>query len=146
MLATPLLINWLRARGIGQQIREDGPERHLTKAGTPTMGGLALIGASAAGYLVAHVQATFTTRGLVALSAIGASAGVGLADDWIKVHRQRSLGLNKRAKAGRPAGHRARLRDHVRHLAASGHPPVRSPATARSASTWARSAGSSSRS
>ncbi len=99
MLATPLLINWLRTRGIGQQIREDGPERHLTKAGTPTMGGLALIGASAAGYLVAHVQATFTTRGLVALSAIGASAGVGLVDDWIKVHRQRSLGLNKRAKA-----------------------------------------------
>jgi phospho-N-acetylmuramoyl-pentapeptide-transferase len=99
MLATPLLINWLRARGIGQQIREDGPERHLTKAGTPTMGGLALIGASAAGYLVAHVQATFTTRGLVALSAICAMAGVGLVDDWIKVHRQRSLGLNKRAKA-----------------------------------------------
>jgi phospho-N-acetylmuramoyl-pentapeptide-transferase len=99
MLATPLLINWLRARGIGQQIREDGPERHQTKAGTPTMGGLALIGASAVGYLVAHVEATFTTRGLVALSAIGASAGVGLVDDWIKVHRQRSLGLNKRAKA-----------------------------------------------
>ena len=46
MIATPLLINWLRARGIGQQIREDGPQRHLTKAGTPTMGGLALIGAA----------------------------------------------------------------------------------------------------
>jgi phospho-N-acetylmuramoyl-pentapeptide-transferase len=98
MLGTPFLITWLRARGIGQQIREDGPEGHLTKAGTPTMGGLALIGASVAGYLVSHVKATFTTRGLVALAAIVLSAGIGLADDWIKVHHQRSLGLNKRAK------------------------------------------------
>jgi len=100
MIATPLLINWLRARGIGQQIREDGPERHLTKAGTPTMGGLALIGASIAGYLVSHVNATFTTRGIVAVLTVAASAVIGLVDDWIKVHHQRSLGLNKRAKAG----------------------------------------------
>jgi phospho-N-acetylmuramoyl-pentapeptide-transferase len=99
MLGTPILINWLRARGIGQQIREDGPERHLTKAGTPTMGGLALIGASVAGYLVAHVQATFTTRGIVAVLAICGSTGIGFLDDWIKVTRHRSLGLNKRAKA-----------------------------------------------
>jgi phospho-N-acetylmuramoyl-pentapeptide-transferase len=99
MLGTPVLINWLRARGIGQQIREDGPELHLTKAGTPTMGGLALIGAAGGGYLASHVVATFTDRGLVALAAIGAAAGLGLVDDWIKVHHQRSLGLNKRAKA-----------------------------------------------
>jgi phospho-N-acetylmuramoyl-pentapeptide-transferase len=99
LLATPLLINWLRLQGIGQQIREDGPQRHLTKAGTPTMGGVALIGAAVIGYLVEHVVGTFTTRGLVAMLAICASAGVGLIDDWIKVHRQRSLGLNKRAKA-----------------------------------------------
>jgi phospho-N-acetylmuramoyl-pentapeptide-transferase len=99
LLATPLLINWLRLQGIGQQIREDGPQRHLTKAGTPTMGGVALIGAAVIGYLVEHVVGTFTTRGLVAMLAVCASAGVGLVDDWIKVHRQRSLGLNKRAKA-----------------------------------------------
>ena len=98
MLGTPFLINWLRARGIGQQIREDGPERHLTKAGTPTMGGLALIGAAAVGYLVAHIEATFTTRGIVAILTVVAAAAIGLVDDWIKVHRQRSLGLNKRAK------------------------------------------------
>jgi phospho-N-acetylmuramoyl-pentapeptide-transferase len=100
MVGTPLLINWLRARGIGQQIREDGPERHLTKAGTPTMGGLALIGSAVAGYLVSHVTATFTTRGLVAILTVCAASIIGLVDDWIKVHRQRSLGLNKRAKAG----------------------------------------------
>jgi phospho-N-acetylmuramoyl-pentapeptide-transferase len=100
MITTPLLINWLRARGIGQQIREDGPEQHLTKAGTPTMGGLAIIGSAIAGYMVSHVNATFTTRGIVAVVTVAASAGIGLVDDWIKVHRQRSLGLNKRAKAG----------------------------------------------
>jgi phospho-N-acetylmuramoyl-pentapeptide-transferase len=99
MVATPVLINWLRMQGIGQQIREDGPQRHLTKAGTPTMGGVALIGAAVTGYLVEHVNGTFTTRGLVAILAVCAAAGLGLVDDWIKVHRQRSLGLNKRAKA-----------------------------------------------
>ena len=98
MVGTPLLITWLRARGIGQQIREDGPERHFSKAGTPTMGGVAIIGAAVTGYLVEHVEGTFTTRGLVAMLAICASAGLGLIDDWIKVHQQRSLGLNKRAK------------------------------------------------
>ena len=99
MISTPLLINWLRARGIGQQIRQDGPQRHLTKAGTPTMGGLALIGSAIAGYLLSHISATFTTRGIVAVLTVAASAGIGLVDDWISVHRQRSLGLNKRAKA-----------------------------------------------
>jgi phospho-N-acetylmuramoyl-pentapeptide-transferase len=95
---TPLLINWLRAQGIGQQIREDGPERHLSKAGTPTMGGVAIIGAAVAGWLAEHVEGTFTTRGLVAVLAICAATFLGLVDDWIKVHHQRSLGLNKRAK------------------------------------------------
>jgi phospho-N-acetylmuramoyl-pentapeptide-transferase len=100
MIGTPLLIRWLRAQGIGQQIREDGPERHFSKAGTPTMGGVAIIGAAVTGYLVEHVEGTFTTRGLVAMLAVCASAALGLVDDWIKVHRQRSLGLNKRAKLG----------------------------------------------
>lgn len=100
VLGTPVLIRWFRARGIGQQIREDGPEGHRTKAGTPTMGGVAIIGATVAGYLASHVVGTFTFRGIVAVLAICCAGGVGLVDDWIKVHRQRSLGLNKRAKAG----------------------------------------------
>ena len=98
LVATPLLINWLHQRGIGQQIREDGPEGHLSKAGTPTMGGVALIGAAVAGWLVSHVVATFTTRGLLAMLTVCAAAAIGLADDWISVHHQRSLGLNARAK------------------------------------------------
>ena len=98
MLGTPLLISELRVRGIGQQIREDGPRGHFSKAGTPTMGGLAIMAAGVVGYIVAHVFATFTTRGLVGMLTICAAALVGFFDDWLKVTRQRSLGLNKRAK------------------------------------------------
>jgi phospho-N-acetylmuramoyl-pentapeptide-transferase len=98
LVATPLLIRWLRANGIGQQIREDGPKGHFTKAGTPTMGGLAIMAAALCGYLAAHVKTVFTERGLLAMLTIGGAALVGFADDWVKVRRQRSLGLNKRAK------------------------------------------------
>ncbi len=100
MVATPLLISWLVKRGIGQQIREDGPRQHLTKAGTPTMGGISIIAASVAGYFVAHIGSAFTTRGIVGVVTIIAASGIGFVDDWIKVRHQRSLGLNKRAKAG----------------------------------------------
>jgi phospho-N-acetylmuramoyl-pentapeptide-transferase len=97
---TPLLIRSLRSRGIGQQIREDGPEGHVIKAGTPTMGGIMIVVSALAGYVVGHVRggAIFTRGGLlVALAMVGAAL-VGLADDWIKVRHQRSLGLSKRAK------------------------------------------------
>jgi phospho-N-acetylmuramoyl-pentapeptide-transferase len=100
VLGTPLLIRWLRSHGIGQQIREDGPQGHLTKAGTPTMGGLALIGAAVIGYLACHLVGTFTARGIIGMATICAAALIGLVDDWIKVTRRRSLGLNKRAKFG----------------------------------------------
>lgn len=98
ILGTPLLISELRLRGIGQQIREDGPAGHFSKAGTPTMGGLAIMFAAVIGYSVAHISATFTTRGLAGMLTICAAAFVGFLDDWLKVRRQRSLGLNKRAK------------------------------------------------
>ncbi|MCU1462182.1 MAG: phospho-N-acetylmuramoyl-pentapeptide-transferase [Acidimicrobiales bacterium] len=100
LVGTPVLIRSLQARGIGQQIREEGPEGHLTKAGTPTMGGLMILGAAAAGYLAAHLRsgATFTAAGALVVLAILGTGLVGLVDDWISVTRQRSLGLNKRAK------------------------------------------------
>ncbi|HET9061181.1 MAG TPA: phospho-N-acetylmuramoyl-pentapeptide-transferase [Acidimicrobiales bacterium] len=98
MLGTPLLISELRVRGIGQQIREDGPSGHFSKAGTPVMGGLAIMAAAVVGYSVAHVSSAFTTRGLAGMVTICAAALVGFIDDWLKVTRQRSLGLNKRAK------------------------------------------------
>jgi len=98
ILGTPLLINELRVRGIGQPIREEGPAGHFSKAGTPTMGGLAIMGAALVGYAVAHLSTTFTDRGIVGMLTICAAAFVGFVDDWLKVTRQRSLGLNKRAK------------------------------------------------
>jgi phospho-N-acetylmuramoyl-pentapeptide-transferase len=100
-LGTPLLMTWLVRRGIGQQIREDGPQMHLPKAGTPTMGGLAILLALVAGYAAAHVTRVVFTRSaiLVVLATLGAG-GIGFLDDFIKVRHHRSLGLNKRAKFG----------------------------------------------
>jgi phospho-N-acetylmuramoyl-pentapeptide-transferase len=100
LVGTPLLIRWLQARGIGQQIRDDGPEGHVTKAGTPTMGGLMIVAGAVAGYVVGHLRAgaIYTRAGLLVTLVVVGAGLVGLADDWIKVRRQRSLGLNKRAK------------------------------------------------
>jgi phospho-N-acetylmuramoyl-pentapeptide-transferase len=100
LIGTPLLIGWLHARGIGQQIREEGPQGHISKAGTPTMGGLMIVGAGVAGYLVAHLRpGTYYSRGgLLVMMAIVGTGGVGLLDDYLKVSRQQSLGLNKRGK------------------------------------------------
>jgi phospho-N-acetylmuramoyl-pentapeptide-transferase len=97
---TPIVIRYFQTRGIGQQIREDGPQGHFIKAGTPTMGGIALVGAAVAGYVVAHLGsgAVFTSAAVLVLFAIVGIGGVGLLDDWIKVSRQRSLGLNAPAK------------------------------------------------
>ncbi len=101
ILGTPILIRSLQSRGIGQQIRDDGPQGHFSKAGTPTMGGMTMVGAMAVGYVASHVYtgAIFTAAGVIVVLVILAAAGVGLLDDWIKVSRQRSLGLNKSAKS-----------------------------------------------
>jgi phospho-N-acetylmuramoyl-pentapeptide-transferase len=99
LFGTRLLISWLEHRGIGQPIREDGPQGHITKAGTPTMGGLAFVAAAAVGWFVSDLSgAVFTRRGLICMSAIIAAGLVGLLDDSIKVFRERNLGLTKRAK------------------------------------------------
>lgn len=102
ILGTPVLMRWLARRRIGQQIREDGPAHHSTKAGTPTMGGVAIVGAVIAGYVVGHLgtEVRFSRTGYLAVMAVGLFGLIGLADDWIKVRHRRSLGLNKRAKLG----------------------------------------------
>ena len=53
ILLTPLAIRLFRRQGMGQEIRDDGPESHLAKKGTPTMGGTVIVGATVVGYLVA---------------------------------------------------------------------------------------------
>ncbi len=102
VLATPLLIRLLARRGIGQQIREDGPQIHLAKAGTPTMGGITVVAAVVVGFLVAHAVpgVTLSRSGWLVLLAVVGAAAIGFADDWVKVRNRRSLGLNKRAKFG----------------------------------------------
>jgi phospho-N-acetylmuramoyl-pentapeptide-transferase len=100
LVTTPILIRWLQAQGIGQQIREDGPKGHVTKAGTPTMGGIIIVVGAIAGYATAHLRrgAIYTRSGILIALATVAAGLVGLIDDWIKVRYQRNLGLNKRAK------------------------------------------------
>ncbi len=101
-LGTPALIGWLVRNRIGQQIRTDGPSMHQAKAGTPTMGGVAIVVAMVAGYLLGHAgtHVAFTRGGVLVVLVTVAAGGVGVVDDWIKVHRRRSLGLNKRGKFG----------------------------------------------
>lgn len=99
LFGTRLLIGWLERRRIGQPIREDGPLGHLTKAGTPTMGGVAIVLAAALAWFVSDLSgAVYTRRGLLCMSAIVLAGAVGLLDDSIKVFRERNLGLTKRAK------------------------------------------------
>jgi phospho-N-acetylmuramoyl-pentapeptide-transferase len=99
VLVTPVLIRWLARNRIGQQIREDGPQRHLAKAGTPTMGGLAMLVSVVVGYLVAHLSdVRFSRAGILVVVVMVAAGAIGFLDDWIKVRNRRSLGLNKRAK------------------------------------------------
>jgi len=105
-LLTKLLIDVLTRGGIGQPIREDGPQGHQTKAGTPTMGGLAIVAGAFCGYgfseLLARLsdswESTVTNSGLLVMATIGLAGMVGFADDWIKVKRERNLGLNARMK------------------------------------------------
>lgn len=95
LFGTPLFIRFLVKHGYGQFIRDDGPTSHHTKRGTPTMGGAVLIGATAAGYLLAHllVQRPPTMSGLLVLFLMAGLGLVGFLDDFIKISRQRSLGL-----------------------------------------------------
>ena len=100
LVGTRYLVPWLQARGVGQPIRLDGPQGHITKAGTPTMGGVAVVSAAVVGYVVSHLRAetVITRSGIVLLSTVIGAGAVGLVDDWIKVSRERNLGLNKKAK------------------------------------------------
>jgi len=99
LVGTPLVIAYFRYRGFGQPIREEGPTSHRTKAGTPTMGGTAIVLATLGGYLVAHLgRSRATMTGALLLVTFVAMAAVGFADDLIKLRRQRSLGLTKTTK------------------------------------------------
>ncbi|PYS55200.1 MAG: phospho-N-acetylmuramoyl-pentapeptide-transferase [Acidobacteria bacterium] len=92
----PWLIARLRQFQVGQQIREEGPQSHKAKAGTPTMGGILIVVSIVLPTLLwANLRVRFVW--LVILSTIAFGA-VGLADDYIKIVRRRSLGLKARQK------------------------------------------------
>ncbi|HEY2166707.1 MAG TPA: phospho-N-acetylmuramoyl-pentapeptide-transferase [Jatrophihabitantaceae bacterium] len=104
ILCTPMLVAYFRRRGFGQEIRSDGPQSHLVKRGTPTMGGVAIIGSTVTGYAVAHAIVAINggggpaADGLLALFLMVGLGVVGFLDDFIKIRRQRNLGLRARAK------------------------------------------------
>jgi phospho-N-acetylmuramoyl-pentapeptide-transferase len=100
LVGTRYLIDWLQRHRIGQPIHEDLPQGHQIKAGKPTMGGVAIVVGAVAGYLVAHLRSgvLWTRSGLLIMALIVATGIVGGVDDWIKVSRERNLGLSKKAK------------------------------------------------
>src|SRR4051794_33646687 len=92
---SPKFIEFLRHREFGQHIREDGPQEHHAKAGTPTMGGIIIFTAITVPFLV------LSGRDWQSLGVFGAAiacALLGFADDYTKIVRRRSLGLRARTK------------------------------------------------
>jgi phospho-N-acetylmuramoyl-pentapeptide-transferase len=93
--AGPKFIDFLRRNELGQHIREEGPKGHVTKQGTPTMGGLLIMLAMAIPFLL------FSEHTLPALTAFFVTLGcaaIGFVDDWTKLTHRRSLGLAGRWK------------------------------------------------
>lgn len=95
VLLGPLAIPLLRRLGIGQQVRSDGPQTHLKKTGTPTMGGIIILLAATVAFLR---YAEYTAEFWVLLVATLGFGLVGFLDDYIKVALKRSLGLTARQK------------------------------------------------
>ncbi|MHA7277705.1 phospho-N-acetylmuramoyl-pentapeptide-transferase [Arthrobacter sp. HLT1-21] len=105
LVGTPLFIKLLVNRGYGQFIRDDGPTAHHTKRGTPTMGGAVIVGSVLIAYFVTHllmIWAGMSTgpsmSGLLLLLLMVGMGVVGFFDDYIKISKQRSLGLSAPAK------------------------------------------------
>ncbi|MFC4856256.1 phospho-N-acetylmuramoyl-pentapeptide-transferase [Actinophytocola glycyrrhizae] len=106
IMFTPYLIRVFSRQGFGQEIREEGPQGHKSKRGTPTMGGVAILVAMVVGYFAAHLLTSLvsedseapTASGLLVLFLTVGLGLVGFLDDFIKIRKQRNLGLNKTAK------------------------------------------------
>ena len=100
LLGTRVAIRILVAKGYGQLIRDDGPTTHHTKRGTPTMGGLVIILSVVFAYLLAKLATRDmpSASGLLLLFLLVGLGFVGFLDDYIKIAKQRSLGLRSKAK------------------------------------------------
>ncbi len=93
------VIAWLLRRGAVQSVREDAPARHAGKAGTPTMGGLLIVGAALAVTLAVAAGTGALRRDLLGWAGLVALfAGIGGVDDALGIARRRNLGLRARDK------------------------------------------------
>ena len=95
ILAGPFFIDFLRRHSLGQTIREEGPEHHQVKQGTPPMGGVLIVVAAAVAFLAITVG---TVPALTIFGTMLACGGIGFLDDLIKLRHRRSLGLSGRVK------------------------------------------------
>jgi phospho-N-acetylmuramoyl-pentapeptide-transferase len=95
MFLGPRFIEYLRLKEFGQHIREEGPAGHHGKAGTPTMGGLAMFLAVAVPFLI---LSEYRAASLSVFATALAMAALGFADDMIKLRKRRSLGVSGRTK------------------------------------------------
>jgi phospho-N-acetylmuramoyl-pentapeptide-transferase len=94
---SPTFIAFLREREFGQFIREEGPEGHHAKAGTPTMGGIIIFLSISIPFLI---LSDYDWRAVGVYGAAMVCALLGFADDWMKLVRRRSLGVRGRTKLG----------------------------------------------
>jgi phospho-N-acetylmuramoyl-pentapeptide-transferase len=101
LLGTPLFIRFLVRKQYGQFIRQDGPTAHITKRGTPTMGGVVIILATVLGWAGGSLitQTVPSASAVLVLFLMVGLGVVGFLDDFISISRQRSLGLNPKWKS-----------------------------------------------
>jgi phospho-N-acetylmuramoyl-pentapeptide-transferase len=95
LMTGPFFIPWLHKLKFGQSIREEGPESHKAKSGTPTMGGIMIILGITLGTLAAD---PWTAEVLLALFIMLGHFALGFLDDYIKVVKKRNLGLKAKQK------------------------------------------------
>ena len=100
LFGTGFLARLLKRRGRSQPILEMNADnivvpQHQHKSGTPTMGGIAVIGAAAVGYLLSHLRegVIFSNQTLVMFGGVAVMAGIGFVDDYIKVTKKRNRGV-----------------------------------------------------
>ena len=106
VVGSPLFIRVLHKRGYGQIVRDDGPTTHATKRGTPTMGGVVIVGNFVIVYFLTHwilslldLETSGITASALLLLFLTAGMGlIGFLDDYIKISNQRSLGLTATGK------------------------------------------------
>ena len=100
IIGTRVAIKVFAARGYGQLIRDDGPTTHHTKRGTPTMGGVVIVLATVVSYFLAKLitGSQVSISALLLLFLFVGLGTVGLLDDFIKIYKQRNLGLRSKAK------------------------------------------------